>query len=102
MDSKKGVAVKNFFWAAALLLSINAQSEDVLKASVPQCNEILSQERAAYVRAAEDECAKARTYQEMTSNAGCLIRDRFRQCRSIRADSHPIRIDGSPAKVQNK
>jgi hypothetical protein len=93
---------KNCFLAAALLLSINAQSEDVLKGPVPQCNEILSSERAAYVRAAEVECAKARTYQQITSNAGCLIRDRFRQCRSIRADSQPIRIDGAPSKLQNK
>jgi hypothetical protein len=68
-----------------LILLITACSpKDPLDGPIPECKELLSQEKKGYVDLATERCDQARTMQEKMSSVGCVIKDKWQQCDSRR------------------
>ncbi len=64
-----------------LLLSLSACSpKDPLDGPIPDCKELLSQEKKGYVDLATERCDQARSMQEKMNSIGCGIKDKWQQC----------------------
>lgn len=72
---------------AVLWLSIAgcgiAAEPDALAGPIPECKELLSVKRKAYIAAAEKSCSNTRTFEERMKNVGCEINRRVGQCESL-------------------
>jgi hypothetical protein len=74
-----------FIEITLLLLLITACSpKDPLDGPIPDCKELLSQEKKVYVSLASERCDQARTMQEKMNSVGCVIKDKLQQCDSRR------------------
>ena len=67
-----------------LILLITACSpKDPLDGPIPECQELLSPERKAYVELGAHQCDQARTMQEKMNSVGCGIKDKWQHCKTM-------------------
>ncbi len=69
---------------ALFVLFMSACSKDPLDGAIPECPELLSKERQAYVDEGRKRCEQARTIEEKMKSVGCGIREKFNRCETSR------------------
>ena len=69
---------------ALFILLVSGCSKDALDGPIPDCPEILSQERQAYVEEGKKRCDQARTIEERMKSVGCVVREKFMRCERLK------------------
>jgi hypothetical protein len=78
--------MNKIYCLSLLFLLITACSQkDPLDGPIPECVELLSQEKKAYVDQATERCDQARTMDEKLKSVGCTIREKLSACQRERA-----------------
>lgn len=55
-------------------------SSSLLDGPIPECKVLRSPAGEPYMKAAKEECSKARTFNERMNNVGCQVQDRYTRC----------------------
>lgn len=66
--------------ALLTLIACSPQSSDPLDGPIPECKELLSPARKAYVALATQRCDQARTMNEKFNSVGCGVREKWLRC----------------------
>lgn len=69
---------------ASFVLVMSACSKDSLDGPIPECPDILSEQRQAYVQEGKKLCEQARTFEEKMKSVGCVIQDKAQRCARIK------------------
>ena len=69
---------------ALFILLVSGCSKDILDGPIPDCPELLSPGRKAYVDEGMKRCEQARTMEERMKSVGCVVHDNFFRCERIK------------------
>lgn len=73
--------MNKIYCVAVLFLLVTACSpKDPLDGPIPECVELLSQEKKSYLDQATERCDQARTMDEKLKSVGCTIREKSNAC----------------------